>query len=837
MADTKVSEVLLKYNVDQQTLNQSLQRLARARSDLQFTAQLAKQLKPSGEAAAEGIRAVGTSSQQAESRLSKLNTTVETDIKGMNDLRQATLDAAAAQDKLASAPRRPSSGGISEGIKTATEQQGDISTTLSSIASLSGGSQIATLGADLSGVLEYLPRFGEAIKGLPAATQAAVGALGLPNQGIGLLGSLGLIGVVGAGAAVVLHLIAKDMEEVRKANELLITTQREVTETIIGGSQASIQAARDRTKEEQDEARAQIATYQRIIKLTDEATAAQSTASEAFAEAQLAEALTAAGIAAKDFDVNTAINQIKSLEATLTQGDVKIAAYDAALQDLNASADAAAQRLAAATAGVSAFDRSITAQQEAARLAAEGTEQQVQDRITSLLRERQVINDNLPILRAQLRGLQENTDEYDVVANAIRGYNEQLETIRVTLNTLEAGNVLELARANDEAVESEKNLEEQRRNTIRATEAYVKDVERLEQQHQEKLADLDQRYADQQIKIAQKAVEDGEKILQQLQDRRANLLQALQRDQANETAKANFDALQRQIDFQREEVSAEKKHAADLERIRRQSREQEFELGLDRDFAGLARQRRQTAQQITEANIQFNEERAARLEQAKAKNEDELRQFLFEREQRLVKYKQDLTDAQAQYNRERAQLITNRNAALQQAATTYRNDLNLLNQKHTAELNSRKSAITAELQLIAQGNQARLKLEAEYLTMAQNLLRQRNASFGGSPGKPKGRAGGGGARAGEILSVNESYSSGRETFSSSAGVVAFPGAGLFYPARGGQVNAGRSGGNITGPLAVIQITAPDSQMVNVIRRQVLPEVKEIVAGAIKEMYA
>lgn len=319
-------------------------------------------------------------------------------------------------------------------------------------------------------------------------------------------------------------------------------------------------------------------------------------------------------------------------------------------------------------------------------------------------------------LAEQFTGLKDKAKEADDEINNTRSqidaYTKALETSAVAAN---------------DAKEAEKKLADERKaqqdESINAVKSYNADVKRITDQEHQAEIDAAKRYADNQVRIAQQAADAAAEALQHLIDARANLQINAQRADTQAQIDAQRKRLDEQIAFQREETLAARKHANDLLEIQRKTKEQEFDLALNRDFAGISQLRRNTASQINEANRQYVEEAQLRIEAFQQRIKDDQEQFIRERQDRLTRFRQQLSDLNAAYQKE-LQLIRQRKVdQLNQLNVAYRAELTQLRDKLSSELSLRRNAIVAELQLIQQGNAAKLALEAQYLNQIQALLR------------------------------------------------------------------------------------------------------------------
>lgn len=755
MAETRISEVVLKAKSDVSGFVQLRVESAKIRGEIQYLAQTAKQAGLASVNAGKNIREAFTS--QTSSRIDGI-------AKSTDRLKKSFDDAAAS-------------------AKKAKEQSLDALEP--DILGDSGGGG----GAKTS----LLRTAGRELKALPAVQIPGVGvstdAVGKILQLVGSLGPVGLAAAAGLGAlTAVLAIMTIGMQDGVKATKALLEGQEEYFRLLLTGSKSQVQAAIDAKQQEKEIVEARLATNKQTLddarKTYGALGAAAADISNQFGLRDVREQVQ------KDEDALKGLNvQLGQLNPLLNNSE--IAARDVA----KAEEELAAVRTKSFLQGI---QTNVNTLRELKELSQTGTEKQVRDRIRATQNEIEVLQyaqqAALDKAHAEKQGSEANKEASD----AAEEYGRQIDVLKEKQDRL-TGGVLEQAKANDAATAALEEQKKIRTDSIAAVTKYNSDITNIDAQYHQKEIDLATKLADQQVEIAQKAVEDSEKLLAQLTNKLGDLQRDAQRDLDKDTRKANFDSLRDQIKFMQDEVAAEKKHAQDVERIRRQSREREFELGLDRDFAGLAAQRRTTANQISESNIQFNEDRQARLEAFRQKQADDAAQFAFERQERLIKFEQDVTDARLAYARERIQAQENQRRAYAEANAAYTRDLNLLRQKHLAELSQRNSEIQSELKMIAQGTAGKLALEAQYWEQSRKLI-QGIFSNGGTTGAGSGggsgaggpklsRAYGGSLLAGQTSRVNEPFSGGGESFSNSRGTIPLPGYGLFTPFSNGTVNA------------------------------------------------
>jgi len=414
---------------------------------------------------------------------------------------------------------------------------------------------------------------------------------------------------------------------------------------------------------------------------------------------------------------------------------------------------------------------------EARQLAKTATEEQVKTLLDQIATQRAV--------------LAEQAKEQEKLGVSSKVYTDQIVMLDARTRAL-TETTLKAARANDEAKDKAKSLEV----AGKAAAKYYDDVKTANDKFAENQAEIAQKLIDKQADIQAQAVEAAEQLLQGLQQKQADLQKNLGREFADQDTKRQNDNIQRQIDFARKDATAEKKAQDDILAIKRKAKEDEFELALDRDFAGLAKARRGTLSQVSNVSKQAQDDRQERVKAFQEQSEDQNRAFINERQQKIVQYQRSLADAQEAYKRDQTQLTVNRNRALAAAQLANQKELQVLNDKHTKELAAKYAAAKAEIDLAQRSSAVRNQiLTAEYqhaLAVFQGVSR-----LGGGGGRATAtRAGGGSLGAFQLSTVNEPYSSGNETFSSGGQSAAFPSntAGYFLPFKSGQVNANNGGG-------------------------------------------
>lgn len=432
------------------------------------------------------------------------------------------------------------------------------------------------------------------------------------------------------------------------------------------------------------------------------------------------------------------------------------------------------------------LEQQIATRTKEAELIRNGSSKSIQDRIDALTDENLAIVDVINSGKA-------SSDELSKLSDKLAKNNKELSSLN--------GNVLEAVKAREKAAQAEKDFAEQQTKTVDAYEKYITDVKGLQDKYTQDSAGLEQKRIDNLEKIQTVAVEDAQKLLQDLLQKEADLQQNLQRDLNDLAQQDNEKALQNQINFQREEVRAEQHYQDQISDIKRHAQEQEQDLALSRDFAGIARLRRQTASQISDVSIQAQRDRQDRLAAYQQQQQDLMTSFVQDRAAKIQKYAADLQDAQAQYVREYKLLQLNKSKQIAAVQADYDKQLHALADNLQKQVSLKQQAYIAEVNALQQTSAVKQQiLQTEY-QQAQALLAQlktAGSSTTGGSSTIAGRAFGGSLSSLQTALVNEPGSSGRERFRTGGRSYALPGGiGLFTPLRSGAVEANRQPQNIS----------------------------------------
>jgi hypothetical protein len=663
--------------------------------------------------------------QRANSAVAELRTTIER-LKSKESVEPIKINpnqvrvVSKAMQALQADVERLKKGTPIELVKPTTSVSGN-----SAISRQGGGSDFIgkTILDSVRSATSSIPILGDAVQNLGVGTEQAIGRIATSSPL-----AVAAIVAVGAGFA----LLDRQLQDTKNTLNAAVSAN-EAYYDLIGSA-----ATEEKVIERREELNRRLAAQQEELSVIEASFAsAFEGAVKSFGEVGGRAAFAISNALSTDDEATARADELRN---SVRDAQAEIDALSRGLENgafAAATAAEAERKLAEARArqAVGFNQDFLNAELEAGNLAVRASVEAVEERIAALQREQTVLAEYAGYVQRQIDNAGDDVAVREALQAQLDGINRSIETATNTLTLFNRDGLLETVRAAEaakEALEAEQRVREESINLVRQ---YEQDKARIEQQAAEREIALAQQLSDQQLAIAERAAEQEADLLEKLVQARDDLAADLATDLADAAAQAQEDALNRQIDFQRQEVESAIQHQADLERIRRSGEEREFELALNRDFAGLARSRRQTASDLTNANQQFGEDRAARARAFQQQNEDAARQYDLERNQRIARFQQDVVDAEVNYQRERTQIAQQRQRNLQEAQTAYNRELLQLRQKLTAELAQRQQAVVAELRLVQQGTAAKLALEQQYYAQSQRLIQQAIGNLGGSSGQ------------------------------------------------------------------------------------------------------
>lgn len=321
-------------------------------------------------------------------------------------------------------------------------------------------------------------------------------------------------------------------------------------------------------------------------------------------------------------------------------------------------------------------------------------------------------------LEGQMQGLNRAIDDGSTATNDNK--QAQLDSINAVRDALAggAGGLINTVRntvvgIGEELTEFAEQQARQRKEIADAVAGYNTDVLALETRTAEQRAAIAERLNNALVAAAENAAKAAEDALERAQQVRDKLAADYARNEADELRKVQLERADIVLNASREEAKAARDHARNLARIRADAQEREFELALNRDFAGLFFSRRQTTKALNDATESYNAEQAERRAALNERLDDLARSYIEERNQRAAKYQQDVLDAQAQYEREKAQIEVNRRDAEAKAKQAAQREQAALAQKYTTQLALLRNGLQSELNLMSMGAQQRVELERQ----------------------------------------------------------------------------------------------------------------------------
>lgn len=428
------------------------------------------------------------------------------------------------------------------------------------------------------------------------------------------------------------------------------------------------------------------------------------------------------------------------------------------------------------------------------------------------------------------KGLQVGNPEFlkqiEDIRNAQQGMTQSL--VEMLFPTQEVAKEVEnLGEATSDAAQvigdSAEYLEKQAEEIADATQQYNDDVTQITDEGNKKRLDTEAKYQDTLIKIAEDYADDRANAQKKLEDTQNKGLLDLARDGQDMARKSQYDQIDAQTKFAREETIAAKEHAANLVQIRKDSKAREEELLTDMDFRGIFELRRQTTQQMEGANADFLSEREAQQVAFQQQAQDRQTAMGREREEKLIQFQRNLDDARAAYLVDVAEAEAQRKRKLVIAAKERIETLGLIAKQMQEELTLRAAAFRAQLTMLMMTEKQRvaIMMQAQQALIAQAYsLMSRMNPFAARTNPPKPRTGpgnnsgssirssrtvtasayGNNLRAGQMSTANE-LAGQQEKFLFGGKAIMLPqGAGVFTPMKDGRVDAnggGRGASNVT----------------------------------------
>jgi hypothetical protein len=446
-----------------------------------------------------------------------------------------------------------------------------------------------------------------------------------------------------------------------------------------------------------------------------------------------------------------------------------------------------------------------------------GTQESIQSALAQLETERNINQKKVEFLKAQL-------EQMSLIEKILAGgeIEDRLEELQSQLNESEAAINAHNAALQDEEViarsatqttqaqtqatgqqvQASQRAEKQEQARAQAAQEQAQAMEEAKRKEEERTRAIKQ--AQEQItKIQEQAERRRQDIFRQTSRRFADLARTfaqgaedarrqLERDQAALVEQFGEDRTKIIIDAQRAEEDAAKTHQENLKRIRIDAERSERDLIRNRDFAGLIAAREQAAEQMSDENKRFIEERKAANDRLRVQLKDLRTNFLEQRRERLRNFRIQAEDTRRNNLRQIAEL-----------RLAQRRQLEDLRRSTNQQLAERRRQLQGELNMLQQFG--------VNVTRFFNMLNARNAQLAAARAGGRGtitrrRALGGFLPAGTPSLVNEQ---GQESFRTGNQEFMLPaGRGTFIPDRGGMVRPSGSGVSVLVDMNGVTVNDP-----------------------------
>lgn len=331
-----------------------------------------------------------------------------------------------------------------------------------------------------------------------------------------------------------------------------------------------------------------------------------------------------------------------------------------------------------------------------------------------------------------------------------------------------------------------------------------REVAQIEEDTANKVADIHE-------KAGQKVAQIELDYARQVQDDRTKFFQNVAKDERTEREQEGQDALD---------------HQRKLADIRKQDDSANVQALYDRNFLSIAKSKASHVDQENAENLSYSRrEEDLKRHLAFQENEARISEQQQEEAQRVAEERK-IADAQDAANREVAAAETAEKRKEALAREREKQELEDLTKHEDDKLAVMQRNAVIEITMMANQEYQREQLAAQTTgRIAQDAVKlfgamdqavgklispllalSGGASSGGRGRTVYSRAGGGPGGPGDILSVNEPWSTGGESWSGAGRSIAFPGAGLFLPSGPGNVNPGGGKGGSSGQTNNFYIT-------------------------------
>lgn len=436
----------------------------------------------------------------------------------------------------------------------------------------------------------------------------------------------------------------------------------------------------------------------------------------------------------------------------------------------------------------------------------------------------------LDSLKEEIGVLNESADSNDAAAARLKELSDQYDDLKAKT---------------DELVKTTLPLIEQREKEAAGVEILKKRDEAIQQLEDKAAQDriaLQQKTADKISDLIQKEIDANTAALSKLEQRQDELLTGASRDQSKDDRKAALEDVQLDIKARRQDRDDLTAHLRKVKQIQDNSRSQERDALLSRNFLALfelsENKREQTAQE-DKAYAERKEDRAKELTDEK---QDRALARRAEQNERRIALQNALNDAKQAYNKELQANHDAKEKGIRLANDAYTKELAALNAKLTYEENLKQQAAIRDIQRLFETDQAKLEEEARYIAEFKRILSGASSGYTPPDLSQNGTATGGSiplrfmADGGSVIKnqpfvFNEPGSTQRETVNIGGTRFTSNGPALVFPLRGGSVDSGRSGGSRSISLSMPISVSVDGGNAN-LPRQIAAEIKRQIPDAV-----
>lgn len=575
---------------------------------------------------------------------------------------------------------------------------------LSSSLGIAGGSQAFGAAGGITDTLRDLPKLKEALFSLPPTMLAAGAATGA--------------------LVIALDLYNKEQERTKKLVLEEIGARERALDLIATGTKEEIQLRINALTQEKQIAQAHADDAKRILEQGEK----DITNSLGLVVLGLEQAAAATGRATGAYQAayDSAHTTADQLGKTSTELDLLTKSSGLAAKSIDEIV-AAAQRVQLIQQDIS---NRAGSDLEAYKLANDPNagQDQLNARIRDLQLELAVTENSAAAVRDRALSLGLETEAGKVAtaeADKLTIHQNQLQT---SLEVLSQSFVRTAVAAHDLTNEQEAIRSQGIASTIKYNDAIVKNDEN----YHEQLAAAQTKYNDTLVNIAEQGAKAAENAYIKLKDKQTDLLTSFADNETDAAKKQHQQDVEDQLKFAQEVASNARKHANELLKIERDNQAKTENLTLARDFAGLYQLQRDKTRQISESNIAYNQEAAARLEAYQNQQTLDLEHYQQDEETRATAYQRQAAQANLAYGREQQALDKNIRESQQKAYNDYVAQQNILYSKYNNQILQLNQSIQAELQLQQQGQAASLALQAQYWAQAQAIYANGGSTANGA---------------------------------------------------------------------------------------------------------